>query len=47
MGKKYIPVELNKTSYRVYLTNLTKIFKVTKKTLPSIPPYARKSHTRK
>lgn len=46
MGKKYIPVEFNTYQYRVYLTDLIKIYKIAKKTHLQAPSYCR-SMTRK
>ncbi len=36
MGKKFIPVQLHQLAYKVYLDNLVKIYKSSRK--PSIPP---------
>lgn len=47
MGKKYIPVKMNKLDYRIYLDNVEKVYKVNKKNIPKIPPYARKTIFRK
>ena len=47
MGKKYIPVKLNNSDHRVYIDNVEKVYKVNKKNIPSIPPFAKKSLHRK
>jgi hypothetical protein len=47
MGKKYIPIELNSLPYRVYLSNLHKIYKVAQKILPPIPTFCRRNNSRK
>jgi hypothetical protein len=47
MGKKYIPIEMNTIQYRVYLENLSKIYKKVKKPLPMLPKYTKRSGSRK
>lgn len=41
MGKKYIPVKINNMDYRVYLDNVEKVYKVSKKNIPSIPSFSK------
>ena len=41
MGKKYIPIQISIYQYRAYLTDLNKIYKIARKTLPAVPPYSR------
>lgn len=47
MGKKYIPIKINEISYKVYLDNLVKIYKVTKRASVPIPVFRKKSVSRK
>jgi hypothetical protein len=47
MGRKYIPVKVNGSSVKLYLDSLTKIYKCAKKTTLPIPPFLRKSVSRK
>lgn len=47
MGRKYIPVKVNGSSQKLYLDSLNKIYKTAKKTIPGIPPFLRKSVSRK
>ncbi len=46
MGKKYIPIKICDYSYKVYLDNLVKIYKVNKRIEIPIPPYYKKSVSR-
>lgn len=46
MGKKYIPIKIQDCSYKVYLDNLVKIYKVSKRNEIPIPAYNKKSVSR-
>lgn len=41
MGKKYIPIQISCYQYRAYLTDLHKIYKIARITLPQVPAYSR------
>jgi hypothetical protein len=47
MGKKYIPVRVNAGLFKLYLDSLTKIYKCAKKTTLPVPPFLKKSVSRK
>lgn len=47
MGKKYIPIKIQELTYKIYLDNLIKIYKVTKRASLPIPLYQKKSVSRK
>lgn len=47
MGKKYIPIKIQDLTYKIYLDNLVKIYKVTKRASLAIPLYQKKSVSRK
>lgn len=38
-GKKYIPIIIKGSRSKIYLDNLTKIYKITKIGHPTIPPF--------
>ncbi len=47
MGKKYIPIEMHQYQYKVYLSDVKKIYKLAKKTHPPIPQFSKKNCSRK
>lgn len=47
MGKKYIPIKIQDLTYKIYLDNLIKIYKVTKRSSLPIPLFQKKSVSRK
>jgi len=42
MGKKYIPILLNSESYKIFIDNINKIYKVNLKKSKPIPPFTSK-----
>lgn len=47
MGKKYIPIKIQELTYKIYLDNLVKIYKVTKRPSLPIPSFQKKSVSRR
>lgn len=47
MGKKYIPITMGGYNYKIWIDNLNRVFKQTKKITPQIPAYAKHKLLRK
>lgn len=47
MGKKFIPIKMHELTYKVYLDNLLKIYKCVKRASLPVPPFIKKSVSRK
>lgn len=47
MGKKYIPVTMGGCHYKIWIDNLERVFKHSKKITPQIPAYGKPKLARK
>lgn len=47
MGKKFIPIKMHQLPYKVYLDNLHKIYKCPKRTALPVPPFEKRTASRK
>lgn len=47
MGKKYIPIVMGSCNYKVWIDNINRVFKHSKKITPPIPAFAKAKVSRK